>query len=147
MKARKLEMDFFRRMKVYTKVLRSSIGDGKVLTTRWIDVNKGDQENPDYRSRLVGREIRKDNRLDLFAATPPLESLRYIISKCARNRRKGSKILTVDVRRAYFYASARSDIYVEILEEDREPGDENKVGKLNLSLYGTRDAAQNWTIE
>ena len=25
-----------------------------------------------------------------------------------------------------------------------EPGDEGKVGKLNLSLYGTRDAAQNW---
>ena len=146
-KARKLEIDFFRKMKVYTKVLRSEIGEGKVLTTRWIDVNKGDLENPDYRSRLVGREIRKDNRLDLFAATPPLESLRYIISKCARNQRRGFKILTVDVKRAYFYASARRDIYVEIPEEDREPGDEYKVGKLNLSLYGTRDAAQNWAIE
>ena len=27
------------------------------------------------------------------------------------------------------------------------PGDENMKGKLNLSLYGTRDAAQNWASE
>ena len=31
--------------------------------------------------------------------------------------------------------------------EDREPGDEMKVAKLNLSLYGTKDATQNWTEE
>ena len=28
-----------------------------------------------------------------------------------------------------------------------EEGDEDKVGKLNLSLYGTRDAAMNWQEE
>ena len=28
--------------------------------------------------------------------------------------------------------------------EDKEPGDENKIGRLHVSLYGTRDAAQNW---
>ena len=31
--------------------------------------------------------------------------------------------------------------------EDWQPGDEAKVTKLNFSLYGTRDAAQNWTEE
>ena len=31
--------------------------------------------------------------------------------------------------------------------EDYEAGDEERVGKLNLSLYGTRDAAQNWAKE
>ena len=29
-------------------------------------------------------------------------------------------------------------------ERDWEPGDEGRVGELQLSLYGTRDAAQNW---
>ena len=48
-----------------------------------------------------------------------------------------------DVKRAYFYAKASRPVFIEIPVEDREPGDENKVGKLNLSLYGTRDAAQN----
>ena len=31
--------------------------------------------------------------------------------------------------------------------EDRQPGGEGEVAKLNLSLYGTRDAAQNWQKE
>ena len=33
---------------------------------------------------------------------------------------------------------------MEICIEQLELGDELKVAKLNLSLYGTRDAAQNW---
>ena len=74
-KARKLEMDFFKKMRVYTKVPRSQIPADKIITTRWIFINKGDDKAPDYRCRLVGREIKKDQRLDLFAATPPLESL------------------------------------------------------------------------
>ena len=73
--ARKLEIDFFRKMGVYEKVPRWKAREagGKVVTTRWIDVNKGDLRNPNYRARLVGREIQIDKRLDLFAATPPLE--------------------------------------------------------------------------
>ena len=38
----------------------------------WIDTNKGDEVHPEYRSRLVAQEIKRDNRTDLFAATPPL---------------------------------------------------------------------------
>ena len=41
-------------------------------------------------------------------------------------------------------APATRPIYIAIPEQDREPGDENRVGMLNLSLYGTRDAAANW---
>ena len=33
--------------------------------------------------------------------------------------------------------------YIEIPQENSEQGDEVKVAKLNLSLYGTRDAAIN----
>ncbi len=41
---------------------------------RGVDVNKGDDKSPEYRSRLVAKEIKKDDRTDLFAATPPLEA-------------------------------------------------------------------------
>ena len=36
-------------------------------------------------------------------------------------------------------------VFIEIPKEDRDPSgkDKDMVGKLNLSLYGTRDAAQN----
>lgn len=48
-----------------------------------------------------------------------------------------------DVSRAYFYARAIRKAYVEIAEEDREPGDEDMVGELQYSMYGTREEAQN----
>ena len=52
-----------------------------------------------------------------------------------------------DVSRAYFYAKAIRKVFVEIAEEDREPGDGDVVGELFYSMYGTRDAAQNWQEE
>ena len=115
--ARKLEVQFFRNMKVYDKVPRwMAARDGcKVITTKWRDINKGDRRNPNY-------------------------------STCASNqdRQDPFRIMSVDVRRAYFYAKATRPVYIEIPIEDFEPGDEGKVARLNLSLYRTRDAAQNW---
>ena len=36
---------------------REAIAAGyKVVGTRWIDINKGDETTPNYRSRLVGKE-------------------------------------------------------------------------------------------
>ena len=55
--------------------------------------------------------------------------------------------MSLDVRRAYFYAKATRPVYIEIPIENFKPGDESKVARLNLSLYGTRDAAQNWAME
>ena len=91
-KARKLEMDFFRKMGVYKKVPweeAKKLGC-KVITTKWLDTNKGDEQKPNYRSRLVGRELKFDKRLDLFSATPPLETLKFLCSICARGQ-KGSR--------------------------------------------------------
>ncbi len=138
--ARLLEMRFFKRLNVYTKVPREPWT--KTITTKWLDVNKGDAQNPNIRSRLVGRELNLSKRDDLFAGTPPLESLRYIVSRCASTR--GNLIMAIDVKRAYFYAPATRDLYIEIPADDRQPGDEHMLAKLNLSLYGTRDAAPNW---
>ena len=53
------------------------------ITVKWIDVNKGDDDAPNYRSRLVAREIRKAGGDPIFAPTPPLESLRTVISLAA----------------------------------------------------------------
>ena len=53
----------------------------------------------------------------------------------------------VDVRRAYCYAPARIKVFVELPPKDYQPGDEHMCGLLRYSLYGTRDAAQNWEDE
>ena len=129
LKARLLEMEFFRKLKVYTKVKRQSWM--RVISTKWIDVNKGDAAAPDMRSRLVGRELNLSKRDDLFAGTPPLESLRFILSMCAS--RPDHRVMAIDVKRAYFYAPTTRPIYVEIPAEDREEGDEDKVAILSIS--------------
>ena len=59
-------------------------------------------------------------------------------------KEKGYKLDFLDVRRAYFHARARRDVYVQLPEEDRTPG---MCGKLLKAMYGTRDAAQNWEHE
>ena len=50
------------------------------IKVRWIDINNGDAHAPEYRPRLVAKDIKKDNREDLFAATPPLEALKILLS-------------------------------------------------------------------
>ena len=100
-------------------------------------------------ARLVGRELKLDSPLDLFAATLPLDAIRINCSLCANNQygQQPYPITTVDVKRSYFYSRSRRPVYIEIPIEDSETGDEHMVGRLSLCLHGTRDASQNWTRE
>lgn len=47
-KARQPEMGYFRNIGVYHKVPRNTMHQhgGKTIVTRWIDINKGDEESP-----------------------------------------------------------------------------------------------------
>jgi len=119
------------------------------IKLRWVDTNKGTEAEPNYRSRIVAVEFKTDSRLDLFAATPPLKAMKLVMSNAASAgpRWRNKVLMTVDIKRAYFYAKSIRDTYIELPKEDYEPGDENKCGILKLSLYGTRDAAMNWEAE
>ena len=119
----------------------------KVISTKWIAQNKGDVDAPKYRARLVGREIAREKRDDLFAATPPLESLKAVISQCA-SRQEGKRphcIMSIDIKRAYFYEPAAQPVFIAIPSADWEPGDDLNVAQINVSLHGTHDAAMNWS--
>ena len=155
-KARKEEVDFIRKMGVWQEVDRPS--DKPVLKGRWVDINKGDEDHPIYRSRYVGKEIKKGSKgalvADFFAAMPPLSSFKLLLTLAMTDRFYGADgtlrprtepwyIMFIDVKRAHFVAEATRDLYVELPGEIRRPG-EDKVGKLLKSLYGTRDAASNW---
>ena len=144
--ARKVEMKFFEDMTVYERVDRSEMlrRGGKIIKTRWIDVNQGDASCPNYRSRLVGKEYKTHVDDSLYASTPPLEALRPIMSRAATTDDHHRELMINDVRRAYFYAKATRELYVELPAEDREYAKGDKVGRLRLCLYGTRDAALNW---
>ena len=71
--ARKLEIQYAEKKPVWKKISRAAANEEgwKIVKSRWIDINKGDDENPNYRSRMVGKEL-NDSVVDgLFAATPP----------------------------------------------------------------------------
>ena len=150
--ARAEELEEFRKHNVYVKVPIEEcikVTNKRPIGVRWVDVNKGDEDNPEYRSRLVAKEIKRDKRDDNFAATPPLEAKKILFSLAVTEgvgynkglKNKGMKIDFIDVRRAYFQAMARRDIYVDLPSEDSAPG---MSGKLVKAMYGTRDAAAAW---
>jgi hypothetical protein len=144
---RAVEMKFFSDMGVYEIVPRSEQREtgGKVIGTKWIDVNKGDADNPRIRCRLVGKEFRTGPDDALYASTPPLEALRIILSRAATTYDGSTKreIMVNDVSRAYFYAKMTRPLYIEVPAEDPNAS-RDKLGRLRLCLYGTRDAALNW---
>lgn len=98
------------------------------MTVRWIDVNKGDTQNPNYRSRFVAREINTHKRDDLFAGTPPLEAFKSILSIAASGN-KGEAIMVNDVRRAFFHAKVCREVYVQLADEDRKTGEEKRCAE------------------
>jgi hypothetical protein len=143
--ARADEMETFRRFGVYTKrptkECWSETGTAPIKV-KWVDINKGDTEREEYRSRLVAMEIALNKREDLFAATPPLEAKKMLFSLFASKKKMSLDF--IDVSRAYFHAKARRKIYVELPPEDAAEG---MCGILEKSMYGTRDAAQSWENE
>ena len=148
--ARKLEIEYVKSRNVYSKVSRSEVPQGgKVVRTKWVDINKGDLEKMDVRSRLVAMDFKDGQDPELFAGTPPLEALRLFCSIAAKTRGHDGEPMVMmvnDVKRAYFYAEVEKPIWVELPEEDKTEEDvaKDRVGRLNVSMYGTRDAARNW---
>ena len=120
------------------------------ISSRWIDINKGDEERTQYRSRLVIQEIRESHIEAIFAATPPLESVRFLLSLqrtgCERDlkgRRK--KVMFIDIRRAHWCAKIFRLVYVKLPDEAGLP--DGMCGGLNKAMYGCRDAAACWELE
>jgi len=143
--ARNEEIQEMKKRNIYTKVPVSECYEKtgkKPIGVKFVDVNKGDEITPNYRSRLVAKEFR-DGAESIFAGTPPLEALKLLFSLGAAER--GHRVLGfIDVKKAHLYAKATREVYVDLPPGDQESG---MCGKLNYTLYGTRDAAQSWELE
>ena len=150
-RARLKELEYIAQKEVWTKISRKeALRRGiKVVGTRWIDVNKGDPKNPVHRSRFVAKEFNDGKDLTIFAATPPLEALRWLISEAAtggREEEHENKVVMIsDVARAFFEADATRPLCVELPEEAKteEDHENDSVALLKKILYETRDAAMN----
>mgnify|MGYP003320391562 CR=1 FL=1 len=154
-KARAEELGWVQKLHVWDRVPRAAAHAARkrVVGVKWVDINKGDDDSPEIRSRLVAKELRAfapwASQDDLFAATPPASALALLLSEMVTHRsRRGLhyKVAFLDVRRAFFRAAATEEVYVELPEELRRPG-EDEVALLRMSMYGTRSAARNWQVQ
>eukprot|EP00969_Alexandrium_andersonii_P018827 821690-Alexandrium_andersonii.AAC.1 len=113
--------------KVPTEECRHETGKAPIQV-RWIDINKGDEERPGCRSRLVAKEIKWDQRGDL---TVVAEGAGFERGK----EEAGVKLEFIDIKRAFVRAKARRAAYAELPPEDAEEG---MCGLLRKSMYGAR---------
>eukprot|EP00972_Heterocapsa_arctica_P060092 8862816-Heterocapsa_arctica.AAC.1 len=70
---------------------------------------KGTEDDPNYQSRIVAKELKATHPGDpagLYAATPPLEAVKSVISHAASGGKRGA-LMIIDILRAYFNAPAR----------------------------------------
>ena len=155
-KARLNEIEALKKMGVWEVVPLSqciSRTSRRPIKGRWVDINKGDDIEKNYRSRYVARELRQAHggahREGLFAAMPPLEALKIMISRTVTLRPDGNKspkkLLFLDISKAYLHAPVLDkNLYVDLPVEMGMPG---SCGHLKMALYGTREAAKCWEQE
>ena len=94
---------------------------------RWVECNKGDDENPDVRSRAVVCETKRvsniapDDINSVFSATPPLEAIRAQCSLMMSLKPvDGEPILLqfLDISKAHLHCPVlRDNVYVRLPKE------------------------------
>ena len=111
---------------------------------RWVLCNKGNATQPKVRARHVANEVNHYDDAQYFAATPPLESIRLLLSKFAQRSKANPnlKLGFLDVTKAYFHASPTRSVYVRVPKRTGLPP--GIYGKLKRCCYGTRDAGALW---
>jgi len=162
--ARRQEMEYFTSKRVWEKRPIQEAFDrmGRPpISVKWVDTNMGDDTDPNYRSRLVAREIRRKGQEATFAPTPPPESLRAVLSLTAteeywpaeswtmsHDSPQRRQVSLIDISKAYFNARTKEDsaVYVALPPEDPDHG-KGLCGKLLVHMYGTRRAADGWHSE
>ena len=83
-KARAVELAYFHSKSVWKKVSRNvpKTSSGKSpISVRWVDMNNGDGLNPNYRWRLVARQMKAHDHSgqSFFAPAPPQEAFRTVL--------------------------------------------------------------------
>ena len=81
--ARQKEMNEVYKHKVYCKVPLTECYEktgAAPVGTKWLETNKGDEEHYNIRARLVAQEYTKGKLEAIFAATPPLEAKKMLLS-------------------------------------------------------------------
>ena len=123
------------------------------IPVKWVDVNKGDAQRLEVRSRLAVAETKhrttlsKEDNAQTFSATPPYEALRLLVSFATSPRdtdEKSHVLMFIEIKRAHPHCTMRRQVWEQLLAQDPRGEEEGVCGLLLRSVYGMRDAGMNF---
>ena len=124
--ARQLEMECCGKMHVWEMT-----GEAP-LKARCVDIDKGTR----CRSRWAAKQFKGSDSEEWFAAAPPIEALRALISHTMSGPKKKA-LMACDVSRPFFHAPVQHETHVELCEEAKKTVEDNNMcAKLRMSMYG-----------
>ena len=110
-RAMDLELKRMEELSVFERVPWEN-AEGKLVKSRWVKAVKLDAQGHRFvRARLVAKEIKTSERMDTYAATPPLSTVRLIVSLAASKSRRRS-VARHDVSVAFFHANMTEKVAV-----------------------------------
>lgn len=137
LEARKLEVQRMLDFQVFVEVDEKQASGHRVWSAGWLDHLK----KPGLvRSRLVAKQVRGEKRTDVFAGTPPLSAMRYVISRAA-SRGRHRCLATYDVSVAFFHAPLHETVFIRPPMNLRKDG---IIWLLKKAMYGTQIASAMW---
>ena len=115
------------------------------IPVKWVDVNRGDAQSLEVRSRLAVAETRQ--RTALSEATRRRSRQRLLVSFVMSPHDKDEKsrvLMFIDITRAHPLCTMRRQAWVQLLAEDPRSTEEGVCGMLLRCIYGMRDASMNF---
>lgn len=87
------------------------------MGAKWLEINKGDEEDYNIRAWLAAQECMKGELETIFVATPPWEAKKMLLAlevfeRIGYGPGLHYKIDSIDIKRAYFYAPAKRKVYI-----------------------------------
>ena len=150
-KARAEEVEFLERLGTWRDATEEEcirVTGKPPIPSRWVDINKGDQARKEYRSRLTVKELKAKYPMDaaeVFAATPPVECLRLLASLTMCAPAEEEIVMGfIDISRAHPHADLNRTVYIWT---PVDCGGKSRVKLLHMTLYGLRDAPQNFEFK
>lgn len=150
-KARELEMKYLADYKAVPIEQCFEETHKPPIKVKWVDTNKGDPEHPNFRSRLVAKDLKATKKPEdqlpaslLFSSALPLEAMRLLCGLRASKKRSAHgdrfKLGLWDISRAHFFGAPKKKIFIELPSEDPR----KVLRALTHSMYGTQDAPAIW---
>jgi transposase InsO family protein len=141
-----MEEEYSSIMKNKTWTLEVLPAGRKAIGSKWVFKIKYDSKGniEKYKARLVAKGYSQMEGIDYnetFAPVAKFNSIRILISLAAKY---DLELHQMDVKTAFLNGNLEEEIYMQQPEAFIEQGKENKVCRLQKSIYGLKQAGRSW---